>query len=69
MGTPPERTGLGRTVPRAVSISAIVFVLMLLHRVYVVPLLPELDTVLATALAAGAAGGIASWVVSLGGKS
>ena len=69
MGALPDRTGLDRTVPRAVSIGAIVFVLMLLHRVYVVPLLPELDTGLLTALAAGAAGGIASWVFSLGGKS
>ena len=48
---------------------AIVLVLYPLFRFCAVPLFPELHGLLATALAAGAAGGIASWVVSLGGKS
>ena len=65
MGGDAGRTGAVRTLRRSLLTGAIVFVLYLVFRLGLFPLVPGLDGLLAVALAAGAAGAVGAWLVRL----
>ena len=68
MGGSAGRTGTDRLVRNSLRIGAVVLVLYPVIRYLVLPLFPPMDELLAAAVAAGAAGAIAVWLVRLGGR-
>ena len=63
-----ERAGAGRTARTLLLTGAIVLVLYLVFRLWLLPLFPGFDGWLGAALAGGAAGGVAAWVTGLRGR-
>ena len=68
MGGSAGRAGTDRLVGDSLRVGAVLLVLFPVIRCLVLPLLPRMDELLAVAVAAGAAGVIAVWLVRLGGR-
>ena len=68
MGGTVERAGTDRLVGDSLRVGAVLLVLFPVIRCLVLPLFPRMDELLAAAVAAGAAGAIAAWLVRLGGR-
>lgn len=64
-GRAPQRGDMDRTVRLSLLYAAAVLVLFLLFRFCVLPLFPQVDGWLAAALAGGASGAVAPWLVRL----
>ncbi len=65
MGKALERGDMDRTVRVSLLNGAAILVLFPLFRFCVLPLFPQVDGLLAVALAAGAAGAVGAWLVRL----
>ena len=68
VGGTVERTGTDRLVRNSLRVGAVLLVLYPVIRYLVLPLFPPMEELLAVAVAAGAAGVIAVWLVRLGGR-
>ena len=69
MGKALKPGDMDRTVRISLLNAAAILVLFPLFRFCLLPLLPQVDGLLAVALAAGAAGGLAPWLVRLARRS
>ena len=63
-----ERTGTARLVGDSLRAGAVLLILFPVIRYLVLPLFPKMDELLAAAVAGGAAGAIAAWLVRIRGR-
>lgn len=63
MGGTLERAGADRLIGDSLRAGAVLLVLFPVIRYLVLPLFPRMDDLLAAAIAAGAAGAVAVWLV------